>query len=59
MDATIIRCFQAELFSRFLPVAYVGHVHLAAEEPWRFMSKWKDGSTVELIMFRVQDFLSA
>ena len=31
VDATIMRCFQAELFSRFLPSSYVGHVNLAGQ----------------------------
>ena len=31
VDATIMRCFQAELFSRFLPPSYAGHVNLAGE----------------------------
>ena len=63
MDATIIilllRSFQTELFSRVLPSTYAGHVNLAEAKPWRFMPKWKDGSTVEFIIFRVKDFLSA
>ena len=54
-----MRSFQAELFSRFLPSSYAGHVNLAAAKHWLFMPKWKDGSTVEFIIFRVQDFLSA
>ena len=58
-DAAIMRSFQTELFSRFLPSTYVGHVNLAAAKPWRFMPNWKDGSAVEFIIFRVQDFLSA
>ena len=29
-DATIMRYFQTELFSRFLPLPYAGHVNLAA-----------------------------
>ena len=33
VDATIMRCFQAELFSRFLPPSYAGHVNLAGEKP--------------------------
>ena len=33
VDATIMRCFQAELFSRFLPSSYAGHVNLAGEKP--------------------------
>ena len=28
VDATIMRCFQAELFSRFLPSSYAAHVNL-------------------------------
>ena len=55
----MIRYFQKELFSRFLPSTYAGHVGHAPLKPWLFMPKWKDGSTVELIIFRVQDFLSA
>ncbi len=54
-----MRTFQAELFSRFLPSSYAGHVNLAAAKHWLFMSKWKNGSTVEFIIFRVQHFLSA
>ena len=33
VDATIMRCFQAELFSRFLPSSYAGHVNLAPAKP--------------------------
>ena len=33
MDATIMRCFQADLFSRFLPSSYAGHVNLTGEKP--------------------------
>ena len=33
VDAIIMRCFQAELFSRFLPSSYAGHVNLAGEKP--------------------------
>ncbi len=54
-----MRSFQTEQFSRFLPSPYAGHVNLAAAEHWRFMPKWKDGSTVEFVSFRVHDFLSA
>ena len=57
MDATIIRLFQKELFSRFLPSTYPGHVGLAAAEPWSSMPKWKDGDTVELILFFVVKFV--
>ena len=32
VDATIMRCFQAELFSRFLPPSYAGHINLAGEK---------------------------
>ena len=59
VDATIMRSFQTELFTRFLPVAYVGHVNLAVAKHWRVMSKLKDGSTVRFIIFRVQDVISA
>ena len=33
VDATRMRCFQAELFSRFLPSSYAGHVNLAGGKP--------------------------
>ena len=59
VDATIMRSFQAELFSRFTPSSYASHVILAAAKHWLFMPKSKYGSTVEFIIFRVQDFLSA
>ena len=52
VDATILRSFQTELFSSFLPTTYAGHVNLAAAMPWQFMPNWKDGSTVEFIIFR-------
>ena len=45
--------FQTELFSSFLPSTYAGHVNLAAAKHWQFMPNWEDGSTVELIIFRV------
>ena len=32
---------------------YVGHVNLAAGKHWMFMPNWKDGITVEFIIFRV------
>ena len=51
-----MRYFQAELFSRFLPPSYAGQVNLAAAKRWLFMPKWKYGSTVEFILFRVQRF---
>ena len=54
-----MRSFQTELFSRFLPVTYVGYVNLAAAKHWRVMPKLKDGSTVEFTIVRVQGFLSA
>ena len=53
VDATIIQYFQTELFSRFLLSSYAGHVNLAAAKPWQFMPNWKNGSTLELIIFRV------
>ena len=39
VDATIMRSFQTELFSSFLPVAYSDNVNLAAIKPWQFMPK--------------------
>ena len=52
VDATIImRSFQTELFSSFLPSTYADHVNLAAAKHWQFMQNWKDGSTVEFIIF--------
>ena len=59
MDATIMRSFQIALFSRFLPWSYAGHVNLTASKHWLFMPNCKHGSTVELNIFIVQDFLSA
>ena len=56
VDATIMRFFQTELFSRFLPSTYAGHVNLAASKPWRFMQKYRYGDTVEFIIFRVFRF---
>ena len=51
VDATILmRSFQTELLSRFLPYTYAGHVNLAAAKHWQFMPNWKDGSTVEFII---------
>ena len=32
-DAAIMRCFQAELFSRFLPPSYADHANLAGGKP--------------------------
>ena len=59
VDATIMRCFQAELFSCFLPSSYAGHVSLARAKPSRLMLNCKYGSPVEIIIFRVQYFFSA
>ena len=53
VGATIMRCFQTELFSSFLSSTYAGNVNLAAAKHWQFMTNWKDGSTVEFIIFRV------
>ena len=50
---TIMRSFQTELFSSFLPSTYARHVNLAAAKHWQFMLNWNDGSTVEFIIFRV------
>ena len=30
---------------------YAGHVNLDAAKHWQFMPNWKDGSTVEFIIF--------
>ena len=48
VHATIMRYFQAERFSRFLPSSHDGHVNLAAGKHWVFMPNWKD---VEFIIF--------
>ena len=58
VDATIMRSFQAELFSRFLPSSYAGHVNLAAAKHWQFMPNWKDGSNVEFCIFCVYNFVT-
>ena len=39
VDATIMRSFQTELFSRFLPSSYASHVNLAAAKHCRWVSK--------------------
>ena len=46
-----MRCFQAELFSRFLPSSYAGHVHLARAKPLQFMLNCKYGSLLKSIFF--------
>ena len=53
MDGTIMRSFETELFSCFLPSAYSGNVNLAATKPWQLMPKYRDGDTVEFNIFRV------
>ena len=53
VDATIMRSFQTELFSCFLPSAYCDNVNLAATKHWQFMPKYRDGDTVEFNIFRV------
>ena len=53
VDETIMSSFHTELFSSFLSSTYSGHVNLAAAKPWKFTPNWKDGSTVELFIFRV------
>ena len=50
VDARIMRSFQTELFSCFLPYSYAGNANLAAAKPWQCMSNWKHDSTVEFIM---------
>ena len=59
MGATMIRSFQKELFERFLPSVYAAHVGLAAGRPWSCMPKCQYGDTVDLIVFRVCNFVSA
>ena len=59
VDATVIRYFQKELFSRFLPSPYVVHANMAVGKPWLCVQNLKDGSTVEFVIFCVQDFFSA
>ena len=58
-DATIIRYVQTELYSLFLPSPYASHVNLAAAKHWPFMPKQRDGDSVEFIIFRVYNFVSA
>ena len=59
LDATIMRCFQTELFSRFLPSSYASRVNLVRAKPSRLMQNCKYGSPVEIIIFHVQYFFSA
>ena len=62
VDATIMRSFQTELFSSFLPSMCAGHVNLAASKHWHNGSSCqtgKNGSTVVFIIFCVKDFVSA
>ena len=59
VDATIMRSFQTELFSSFLPSTYAGQVNLAAAKPCQFMPNYKYGSTVEFIIFRFLNLFSA
>ena len=39
VDAIIIRYFQTELFSRFPPSSYAGHINLTTAKHWQFMPK--------------------
>ena len=55
MDATIIRSFQTAIFT-FLTADVCRASWLGSGEA---IPKWKDGSTVELIILRVQDSISA
>ena len=59
VDATIMRSFQTEQFSRFLPLLYASHVNLNAAKHCRWVPKYEDGSAVEFIIFRVYKFVSA
>ena len=52
MDATRIQYIQKELFSRFLPSTYAGQRPSVGE-------KWNYDDTIELIIVRVQNFVSA
>ena len=49
-----MRCFQVDLFSRFLPPSYAGHVNLAGEKPSRLMLNCKYEIPVEIVIFLVQ-----
>ena len=41
VDATIMRSFQTELFSSFLPSTYADHANLAAAKHCQFLPNWK------------------
>ena len=58
VDATIMRSFQTELFSRFLPSLYASHVNLNAARHCRWVLQLRDGSAVEFIIFLVYTFVS-
>ena len=56
----VMRSFQTELFSSFLPSTYVGQikkynyfVNLGALKHWQFMPNWKDGSSLLNSLFFV------
>ena len=59
VDATIMRSFHTDQFSRFPTPSYAGHVKLAAAKHWQWVPKYRDGSAVEFIIFRVYKFVSA
>ena len=56
VDATIMRSFQTELLSSFLPSTHAGQVNLAAVKPWQSMANGKDGSTVKIYYFSCLTF---
>ena len=53
VDATIMRYFQTELFSSFLPPTYAAHISLVAGRPWSCMPKWQYGDLVDFTTVRV------
>ena len=57
--ATIMRYFQTEQLSRLLPSLYASDVNLNAVKHCRWVPKYRDGSAVEFIIFRVYKFVSA
>ena len=51
MQQLIMRSFQTELFSSFLPSTYADHVNLAAAKHWQFMPNWKYGRLLNSVSF--------
>ena len=46
-------------FSSFLPSTNARHIGLVVAKLWYCFPRWQDGDTIELIVFRVQNFVSA